>query len=426
MIRKTLIIYIFSLLFAGSLILPRSEEKHLSQISDVFPNQETTPLPDLSPFAIYDLRLATLNSRKILKFSASFVNKGKRQFELIGDPNVKGDGYRNVYQRTIKDDGSFQDKIVGNFEWHEAHDHYHYGDFAEYVFGPVKLALSNSKAPLAIRQKTTFCLRDNELAMPDLEGAPVNKGFVGCNQTRQGVSVGWTDIYKYDLPDQYIDVHDMPAGTYQLSFFLDSNQRFSEESKENNISTVFFELNPAKNLVKQIASAAPFSTHHNNFPNGFLIYIGGDTKVYIIHGNKKRWLKTAEIFNSYNYPWDQIYRLTKSMVNAIPNNNLIRLIGTEEVYAINDMGYKRHILNPEIFNSYRFTPADIADINQTEFATYPDTNLIMLSGDEKVYTISGTTKKMLTTFNDLKFLGYDQAIVHIINQTDFESYTTLP
>ena len=424
MLRKVLTIYLFGIALAGVLIFAKPEQQHLSQISAVFPAEEMAPLPDLSPFAIYDLRLATLNSRKILKFSASFVNKGRRQFELIGDPNVRGDKYRDVYQRVVKEDGSFQDTVVGNFEWHEAHDHYHYGDFAEYVFGPVKLALSNAKAPLAIRQKTTFCLRDNELAMPGLEGAPKNKIFADCTQDRQGVSIGWTDVYNYKLPDQFIDVHDMPAGIYQLSFFLDSHQRFTEESKENNISTVFFELNPAQNIVKPIAAATPFFTVRNNFPDGFLAYVGGDTKVYVLHNNKKRWLKTAEIFNSYNYPWNRIYSLTRSMIDAIPNNNLIRLVGTEEIYAINDAGYKRRIPDPDVFSSYQFTGSDVADINQTEFTTYPDTNLIMLHGTEDVYAISGTTKYRVATFDNLRFFGYDPATVHIINETDFNAYTT--
>ncbi len=426
MVKKLLLIYTLSVMGAGFYVFGLSSNNNLSQISALFPDKQIASLPDLAPFAIYDLRLSKLNGRRIIKFSASFVNKGKKHFELISDPNVRGDKPRDVYQCITKEDGSFEDKVVGNFTWHVAHDHYHYGDFAEYIFGSVKLALTNSRAPLAIRQKTTFCLRDNELSMPSLEGAPKNKVFADCTQDRQGVSVGWVDIYDYKLPDQYIDVQDMPAGIYQLSFLLDSNQRFIEETKENNISTVFFELDPAKNLVKQIASATPFITNHNNFPDNFLVYIEGETKVYVLHNNKKRWLKTAEIFNSYGHPWNQIYGLTKNMVDAITNNNLIRLIEKEEVYAVNNMGYRRHILNPDIFNSYTFTVADIADINQTEFESYPESNLIRQAGSNEIYLIIGTNKKKIGTIDTAQGLGHNLDALHTVNEVDFNSYSTIP
>lgn len=425
-LKRLLILYFSAVIIVGMTVFDLSPKNNLLQLlSSLSPGSQTLLLPDLAPFAIYDLRVAKLSSgRTILKFSASFVNRGKSQFELIGSPSGVGSSQRNVNQRIVTENGSSQDKLVGSFEWHAAHDHYHYGDFADYVFGSVRL-LSSDKAPIAIRQKTTFCLRDNELAMPELVGAPKSKTFAYCTQTRQGVSVGWTDIYDYTLPDQYIDVHDMPAGIYSLSFFLDPNQRFTEERKDNNISTVFFELDPAKKLVRPIAAAAPFSTSRNNFPSQFLIR-GEGAEVYVMHNNKKRWLKTVDIFNSYGHPWDQIYSLTQSMVDVIPNNNLIRLTGTEEVYAVNDLGYKRHILNPEVFSSYQFTGPDVADINKTEFESYPYSNLIRIAGDGDIYLIDGTSKEKLGKLDEIRSSDYDLNAIHTVNQIDFDSYITLP
>src|SRR3989344_822054 len=105
-LQRILVIYILSLALACAFILVKNDNKNLSQIFNSLQNGQTMPLPDLAPLAIYDLRLSKLNSRSILKFSASFVNKGRRQFELIGDPSVRGDGYRNVYQHIAKEDGS--------------------------------------------------------------------------------------------------------------------------------------------------------------------------------------------------------------------------------------------------------------------------------------------------------------------------------
>lgn len=393
--------------------------------------QELDNLPDLVPLPIKNLVLKKLNGRTILKFTASFWNQGKRHFELATSPQTEirnGETYQAVHQPIAGKDGSYRNKVVGSFAWHAPHEHYHYSDFADYVFSFIKPTSGAlvSNPPKTIRQKTTFCVRDNEPLSLTLPGAPKKAAFPTCGKDKQGISIGWVDVYKNTLPDQYIDVHDMPAGIYSLSFFLDPNQRFAEERKENNISAIFLNLDVKKNLAKIIASAAPFVTALNNFPNETLIRTGGEGKTYVTFNNKKRPINNQEVFNSYGYSWDNVFILTQNMLDSIPTSNLVRLRGAEEVYILNNRGYKRHILNPKVFYSYGFTAGDIADINQTEFASYPESNLIRRANGDEIYLIENRAKKKIGTIDALQGLGYNLDTIHTVNEIDFNSYAATP
>ena len=391
--------------------------------------KELNTLPDLAPLPIKNLLLKKLNGRTILKFTASFWNQGKRHFELdLGSQTEvrNGETYQEVYQPIAREDGTYRNRVVGNFYWHVPHEHYHYSDFADYVFSFIK-PLPGSQAPSipkTIRQKTTFCVRDNEPLSLTIPGAPKKAVFPTCGKDKQGISIGWVDVYKNTLPDQYIDINDMPAGIYALSFLLDPNQRFAEEHKDNNISTIFIEIDVKKNIAKIIAAAAPFVTALNSFPNETLVRAGGEGEVYVINNNQKRPISNLEVFNSYSYAWNDVLTLTQSMIDSIPVNNLVRLKETERVYALNNLGYKRHLLNSNVFYSYKFKSEDIVNINQTEFLSYPESSLIRLVDSGDIYLITGTTKKKIGLIDIVQNLGYNLNTIHTVNKTDFDSYTT--
>lgn len=384
---------------------------------------EGAHLPDLVPLAARDLSLGTVNGRTVMRFTAIILNQGTTPMELLGDAQAIGDVYQNVFQRITHPDGTIRNKLVGNFYWHVPHNHYHYSDFVDYVFERSDLALENPTPNTpGTQQKTSFCLRDNRLLAPDLPHANPTKLFSICNNIRQGISVGWTDVYESTLPDQYIDVHDLPAGTYRLSFVVDPRQRFAELHKDNNISTVFVDLDPAHGMIRVRAAGAPLVTTENRFPDQMLIRGGGTSPVYVMHNNKRRWVRTIDVFNSYGYAWNAVAVLPLSVVQSVGRNNLIRLQGSSEMYALNDFGYRRLIRSPEILASYGLDTTDIASVNATEFAGYPETDLIRRSGDDTVYRINGSFKQNIGTFTALQAAGYDMQSVHVINGADFDSY----
>lgn len=158
------------------------------------------------------------------------------------------------------------------------------------------------------------------------------------------------------------------------------------------------------------------------YNNGTLLRASGDDKIFVTHNNKKRWIRNQIIFNSYKFSPGSEKIITKAEMDKIIYNNLVR-VGGIKVYALNDVGYKRHIFNPDIFNSYGLSWADVADINNTEFGFYPDCNLIRQYGEEKVYYIDGTTRRWIKTVEAFNTNAFNWEAIQIINETDMNHYT---
>jgi hypothetical protein len=401
----------------------------ITGLSKVILSREQKVLPDLAPLAPYQLRLSTVNGRTVIRFTGSFWNKGYRPFELTTENHVVGDGAQSgsedVYQNVQAEDGTVRKKFVGTFVWHSAHNHHHYADFAEYLFESALMNPGAKTARISTRQKTTFCIRDDERMPADIPNVSFTPVFTTCGKERQAVSPGWIDVYPSTLPDQYVDVHDAPPGVYALSFLLDPTGRFVEERGDNNIGTTLVELNVQRGILRTLATLSPFSTTRNHIEDGTLLRDVESGNVYVIQNNQKRWLQSVDIFLSYGYAWNNVYPVTKAMLEAIPSQKLIRLQSTQEVLVVNERGYYRHLLSPEVFASYGFRAEDVADITDFDFASYVRGDLITYPGDAQVYLIEGTTKRPIGTLVELQVVGRDLRGLHVVNRVDFDAYTTV-
>lgn len=390
--------------------------------------REQKILPDLAPLAPYELHLSTVSGRTVIKFTGSFWNKGYQPFELLTENHVGNgmgqEGTEDVYQHVQADDGTDRKKFVGTFVWHPAHHHHHFDNFAEYLFEPVQVISGSKILNPSIRQKTTFCMRDDERMPADVPNVPMKPVFTTCGPQGQGVSSGWIDVYKYTLSDQYIDVQDMAPGVYALSFSLDPNKILIEENDDNDIATTLVQLDVQHKILKVIATLSPFPTLRNHINDGTLLRDADNGNVYVIQNGHKRWLRSTDILASYGYDWNSVYPVTKAMIDAIPFQQLVRQQDTSEVFLVNEHGYYRHILNQDIFASYGFMAEDVADINEIDFASYNKSDLIMRTGDTEVYAISGMTKHSIGTLSDLQANKRDLNGLQLVNQTDFDSYTT--
>lgn len=405
----------------GSDLASIPEGEKLTSDSDIILPSETSTLPDLVPFPMYDVHLATVNGRTVLRFTSTVWNQGNAPLELIADAsNISSDGYQDTVQRIRSSDNSTRDKVVGSFLWHAPHSHYHFDDFADYMLEPIGSFPDAPIAPPVIVNKTTFCMRDMEAVNLAIDHAGAMT-FSTCGEDRQGISVGWADVYDSTLVDQFIDVQDLPAGLYKLSFVVDPGDHFIEEDRSNNTSVVFLELNAAAGTMRLVASASPFSSSRTSLPDGTLVRGDSDPGVYAMQKGKKILISSEEMFTANGYSWDDVLWMPQSVVDAIPNP-VIRLTGTSPVYLMNAHGFKRRILNPEVMTSYGILNADVIDVTQEQFDAYPDADLIRPSGSDDVFSIA--TKTFVGTFSQLASLGQDPNSVHVLNETDFNAYAS--
>lgn len=216
-------------------------------------------VPDLVPLPPQDVKIQVReeDGAVMLLFSTTYYNQGEGPVELRADPSTKGvhaDIERDVFQRIYLTDGSYREKVVGNFLWHEEHQHYHFADFVTYDLEAVKAP--NHPDLSGMRTKTTFCLRDVSRVDMDLTYRVQEADYRVCYKEVQGVSVGWGDTYFYDYPDQGLNISNLSSGTYRLTFYVNPERKLDEMSLENNTSSAILNINMEERTVR-VAEQTP-------------------------------------------------------------------------------------------------------------------------------------------------------------------------
>ncbi|MFH1938003.1 MAG: hypothetical protein ABIJ60_00505, partial [Patescibacteria group bacterium] len=125
------------------------------------------------------------------------------------------------------------------------------------------------------------------------------------------------------------------------------NQYQKENFGANESSTSFtFTASSVDTLViEDIVGDNEDNNSINDYPEGSLLRAKNDYKVYIIKGNYKRWVQSAEIFNQYEHlHWKDIIDVDLSVLDQYKESWLIRADGDKKVYELNADGTK-HWLN---------------------------------------------------------------------------------
>ncbi len=112
------------------------------------------------------------------------------------------------------------------FEFAECHGHYHFKGFARYRL------LDLEGTEVATGKKVSFCLLDLSRWDPKAN----NAARFNCDE--QGIQAGWADIYDSGLPGQWIDITEVPPGTYILEITMNPDRILEESNYENNAASV--------------------------------------------------------------------------------------------------------------------------------------------------------------------------------------------
>ncbi|MBF6022605.1 lysyl oxidase family protein [Lysobacter niastensis] len=200
---------------------------------------QTAKLPNLIPRPAFGATLSTdAGGRSELRFSTTSWNSGTGPLELAAGSVDTGSGKQQVYQVIYQTSGPPVLKFAGAFEYHPAHDHMHFNDYALYTLQPVN-ATGGSQRTGA---KTTFCVMDTTAVNLGLPGAPASAFYNTCGRDLQGMSVGWGDTYGAHLAGQEIDFTGNADGIYKLKIEIDPKKVISESNENDNVSCLLLNI----------------------------------------------------------------------------------------------------------------------------------------------------------------------------------------
>jgi hypothetical protein len=229
--------------------------------------------PDLIMSAPSGLRLdrRTRPGRVLLRAASAINNRGRGPLEL----RARRLGRRRwrVYQAIYDRHGEAHlfrtaAKLVFKFV---PGDRYRYGDVGSASYWKLKHAASfqlwslarRFKAVALVRSgpKVAYCLRDLSRTAPS-RASPIAPVYPACSQQAGigsdvlGTSVGWSDVYPYEYPEQWIDVTGL-RGRFAFVQRADPDRLFVESNHRNDVSETFVLLPSGRVLGHRVGVSLP-------------------------------------------------------------------------------------------------------------------------------------------------------------------------
>lgn len=224
--------------------IPWEEESEIQSSQYLGNHPPVVLLPDLQTIPPSDLRLITNQGQgeKLIRFSNTIWNRGPGVLDLIGVFNRRNNSVL-VTQNIYREDQSVIEHHAGEFEFHPTHGHWHWEGFSLYEVWTVG-ADGSLQHLVVTSDKVGYCVRDIAPQSPELinENSTSNRIYNSCYWARQGLSVGWNDVYRAHIPGQVVDISPLLNGVYALKSTVDPENNIVESDEANNSAVVYFSI----------------------------------------------------------------------------------------------------------------------------------------------------------------------------------------
>ena len=218
--------------------------------------------------APFDLRVdrTTIAGRVLLRAASSVNNLGSGPLELRA--HRRGAGAWIVEQAIYDRYGrrhlfATNAQLVFTYVPGYRYDHPGVGNFSYWKFRHAAAfqlwsidARFHAVRLVRVGPKVDYCLRDLIRARPSSR-SPVNPVYPGCSQRPGlrtdilGTSVGWSDVYPYEYPEQWVDVTGL-RGRFAYLQIADPLGLLRESNKRNNVSETYVELPSGRVLGRRV------------------------------------------------------------------------------------------------------------------------------------------------------------------------------
>uniref|UniRef100_A0A8D0BNG0 protein-lysine 6-oxidase n=1 Tax=Salvator merianae TaxID=96440 RepID=A0A8D0BNG0_SALMN len=191
------------------------------------PNQSGRGLPDLVPDPNY-VQASTYVQRAHL-YSLRCAAEEKCLASTAYVPEATDYDVRVLlrFPQRVKNQGTadfLPNRARHTWEWHSCHQHYHSMD----EFSHYDLLDAATGKKVAEGHKASFCLEDTTCDFGNLKR-------YACTSHTQGLSPGCYDTYNADIDCQWIDITDVPPGTYILKVQVNPKYIVMESDFTNNV-----------------------------------------------------------------------------------------------------------------------------------------------------------------------------------------------
>ncbi len=155
-----------------------------------------------------------------------------------------------------------------------------------------------------------------------------------------------------------------------------------------------------------------------------LIRAVGNYKVYLVVNGISRHIPNPEIFLDYGFKWEEVKDVPQSTIDKYTRAILIRESRQGKIYYLSNRNIKKWIPTAEIFNSYENKWDDVQVISKKEMDSYTNVNVIKLIGDNKAYLIENNTKRWIPDANTFNKYHYNWDNILEVNRMEWEYYKT--
>lgn len=224
----------------------------------------TQLLPDMRMAELTTIKAdkTTIPGHRLLRYTAEIVNVGAGPVEAQGSRPDTSTQTMPVVQRIYDDAAGFTDVPSGThmFWAGDGHNHWHLSDMEQGVLTP----FSNG-SQVGTSAKEGFHFADGSAFDLSLPSAPQTKRYTACGgkscnidalSVKEGISVGWGDIYASGVALQWIDITGVANGKYVLTVTADPNGYFEESDTTNNSASATIRITSTNVAVLSYSGGA--------------------------------------------------------------------------------------------------------------------------------------------------------------------------
>lgn len=215
-------------------VLPPHDASFLMPVTNgATPGMDTTGLDLMGAESCHPEEHVEEQALRCLRFAFGIRNTGRGPLQLHFSGGIPQD--HELFQRVQRADGGSFDRKVGVAKYHKTHAHYHHDQ------------------AVALR---LFAVTDRKKGTLESAGAKHLKGFAHRDELLRdwhtfyptwdrfgfGLLAGWSDIYEWDRPGNYIDFGLNGDGYYVLRMWADPIEGVLESNERDNAGYTYFKV----------------------------------------------------------------------------------------------------------------------------------------------------------------------------------------